>query len=880
MLNIAQIEENVKKFSKKIDPKEFAYELLISYGIPKATVTRAKKGNKNLAKNDHEVVIKKKLFYAFFDSGAEEEFAKLVEDSKTFSNDPRFVITVDKKHLFALDTKLGEKIDFPLKEFPKKFDFFLPFAGIEKKEFQHENPVDVKAAEKLAKLFDLIKKDNPKSDEKSLHSLNVFLTRLLFCYFAEDTDIFPSGIFTKSIGSHTQNDGSDLSEYLHKLFQIMNQEKRPKNTPDYLNQFPYVNGGLFAEEHSVPSFSKKSREALIDVGDLNWAEINPDIFGSMIQAVVHPEQRAGLGMHYTSVSNIMKVIKPLFLDDLYKEYEVNRKNDKKLHKLLRKLAQIKIFDPACGSGNFLIIAYKELRSLEMKILRDMPNEMKFSYIPLSNFYGIELDDFAHEVATLSLWLAEHQMDVKFKEEFGEVKASLPLKDGGNIVCANATRIDWEDVCSSESDEPIYILGNPPYLGATLQSKLQKEDVVVACDNYKGCKLLDYIGAWFYKASKYIESNKNTKCGFVSTNSITQGSLVGILWPELFKFGVEICFAHKSFVWKNNAKDNAGVICVIIGLSHKSKKSNKKIIGDGYEKDVKSLNPYLIEGANIVVTQSSKPLNGLKGMFKGSAEHGDGHLVLTKTEKEIFISENPASKRYILKYMSSSDFIRGVERYCIWITDVELKNAKKIPLINERIEKVREYRENSSGRDTKKTAHIPHKFTYARHNGKEAIIVPRVSSERRKYIPVGFVRGDTVISDAAQAIFDADLLTFSILNTRLHNVWVQATGGRLKNDYRYSSALSYNTFPLPVFTEESRSKLEQLGMSIISAREKYPEKTYSDLYDPDSMPDDLQEAHENLDLYFEQLYKKNTIKDDTDRLKILLDEYQKMVMENE
>ena len=553
----------MKSFNQKI----FIYDLLLAYGLPKASITRLQKGNLNLSKTEGELSWKKKiLFKEVFGEDIHLAISELANQAK---HDQRFVVVTDYKLLLAIDTKTHDKLDIGINELPKRFDFFLPWAGMEKARHASENPADVKAAEKMAKLFDEIKKDSPDNSEEFVHGLNVFLSRLLFCFFAEDTNIFQEGQFTDALSSHTLADGSDLSTYLDKLFEVFNTPKNSRqNLPEYLNAFPYVNGGLFRKRLASPTFTRRSRQIIIDAGgELQWKDINPDIFGSMFQAVIGEDQRGSLGQHYTSVPNIMKVIEPLFLNDLYETFEKAKGNPKKLNELLYRISKIKIFDPACGSGNFLIIAYKELRRLEIKIIQHLQELQQlaagfgpkseqlslipksqmnlaasfqvelFSHIHLSQFYGIELDDFAHEIAQLSLWLAEHQMNVEFKNEFGQTNPTLPLKESGNIVQGNACRLDWEEVCSMGKDDEIYILGNPPYLGSSMQNKDQKADLSFVFKGIKDYKNLDYIACWFMKAAVFL---RNIKCksAFVSTNSITQGEQVALLWPYIFDFNIE------------------------------------------------------------------------------------------------------------------------------------------------------------------------------------------------------------------------------------------------------------------------------------------------------------------------------------------------------
>ena len=563
-MNINQIEKNLSKLIKNLNEETFIYDLLLAYNLPKATITRLQKGTANLSKLVGEVSLKKKLF--FKEVYNEDLHLSITNIANEIKHDQRFVIVTDYKTLLAKDTKMNVTLDIHLKDLPKSYDFFLPWAGMEKAQLQNENPADIKAAVKMAKLFDEIKTDNEDDSQEFKERLNIFLSRLLFCFFAEDADIFEDNQFSNAIASHTQQDGSDLREYLDKLFEVLNTpENQRVGLPEYLNAFPYVNGGLFAKKHSAPNFSSSSRKAIIESGSLSWAEINPDIFGSMFQAVNHADNRGALGQHFTSVPNIMKVIEPLFLNDLKEEFENARGNNNKLNQLLYRLKNIKVFDPACGSGNFLIIAYKELRRLEMEIFKEM-GSLALSEISLNQFYGIELDDFAHEIAILALWLTKHQMNVEFFKEFGRTNPTLPLKDAGNIVQGNACRLDWEEVCPKNENDEVYILGNPPYKGFSQQDKGQKEDLLYT---YGKTTKLDYISIWYVLGSKYINNSLKSSFAFVSTNSICQGEQVALLWPSVLNESKEIFFAYTSFKWSNNAQNNAGVTVIITGIRNKT-----------------------------------------------------------------------------------------------------------------------------------------------------------------------------------------------------------------------------------------------------------------------------------------------------------------------
>jgi hypothetical protein len=867
-MNIVDAEENLKKITAKFSKDTFIFDLMTAYDFPKSTISKLKIKNKN---HDDFVVPSKLHFVAVSKKDFDSKFDELVKEYSSSKKVPRFIIVTDYQNLKAYDTKVAEKLDTEIKNLSKHPDFFLPWAGIEKKVFQGENPADVKAAEKLAKFFDLILKDNLKLVEKNRHALNVFLTRILFCFFAEDTDIFKKGLFTESIASHTKSDGGDLDDYLQRLFEVLNKKSRV-GLPDFLKEFPYVNGGLFAEEFPIPKFSKKSRESLIDLGsDLNWAEINPDIFGSMIQAVVHPDQRAGLGMHYTSVTNIMKVIDPLFLTELKEEYVSAKDNKNKLNKLLERIGNVKIFDPACGSGNFLIIAYKELRLLEMQILKTL-GEIPMSRITLSNFYGIEIDDFAHEVAKLSLWLAEHQMDVLFNKQFGDVKVSLPLKDSGKIICENATKLDWETVCPNKGE--IFILGNPPYLGAKVQSDSQKEEVKSVFLGNKNGNTFDYILCWFAKASAFIKKNNSSKFSFVSTNSICQGEQVAF-WETVEANNQEIFFAYPSFKWTNNAKSKAKVIVIILGVRNKSLEP-KIIFGEGSYRQAKNINYYLLDAGNLIVKRCPKPINGLPLMYFGSIAYDGGYLFLTDNEKKEIIANYPEAKRYIRRAIGTNEYLNEIVRWCLWIDEVDYDKAKLIPPIKERLLKVVQFRKGSKTKSTRDIADRPYRFkqdTY-KQTKQSLLIVPRVSSEKRIHLPIGMFPPETITVDA-QVLYNAPVYLFAVLSSRLHLEWVSITSGRLKLDYRYSSAMSYNTFPLPVLTESAKKELETIGLQIISIRAKYNGIALGDLYDPKKMPPDLATKHAELDKFIESLFGIAPSSNKEERLAMLFKLFEKM-----
>ena len=713
---------------------EFIYDLLrIFAGYGDGQIRRTKDGPGNLAKDGETVLIKNLVAYREAvvntldgDCSAMYDIINAMRnDAKIVKHSPRLYITSNGAYVVAYDPKENDWYENRIDLLWKDFEFFTPLAGIEKIQFTAEAEADVKSAELMAKLFDDIRRYNDIRDPQTVHALNVFMSRLLFCFFAEDTGLFPEdNLFTNTLKTHTKEDGSDLAEFIDRAFLAMstNDPAVISTLPKLYEVFPYVNGGLFRDRYPIPVLSRRARTLILNCGEYNWREINPDIFGSMIQAVVTPEHRAGLGMHYTSVPNIEKVIRPLFLDALEEEFEAacaearekmakkanHDRASQRLRNLLNRLSNIKFFDPACGSGNFLIITYKRLRELEIRIWKTMREItgmalLPFPNITLTQFYGIELDEYAAETATLSMWLAEHQMNVKFQEELYVLPKTLPLKPSGHIVCGNACRLDWNTVCPHTPEDEVYIMGNPPYLGSSLQNNEQKEDMRIAvADVCKGYKKLDYIATWFIKASQYSKGTASS-FAFVTTNSITQGEQVSILWPVVYNYDLEISFAYTSFKWSNNAKYNAGVTVVIIGIGKNVLK--KKIIGD-YVREVDNINPYLNAGVDLLVTSTYSPLSGMQEMTYGCKANDDGNLILEQHEVNQLLNDYPDSKKFIKPLKGSLEFIRGENRYCLWIDDEDFSEAYSIPPIRDRINRNKSYRENGSA-EAKRLAEKPY-----------------------------------------------------------------------------------------------------------------------------------------------------------------------------
>ena len=884
---------------------EFIYDLLrIFAGYGDGQIRRTKDGPGNLAKDGETVLIKNLVAYRAAVSTLDGDCSKMYDiinamrdDAKIAKHSPRLYITSNGVFVVAYDPKENDWYENCIDLLWKDFEFFTPLAGIEKIQFTEEAEADVKSAELMAKLFDDIRRYNDIRDPQTVHALNVFMSRLLFCFFAEDTGLFPEdNLFTNTLRTHTKEDGSDLAEFIDRAFLAMSTKDSAvlDTLPNLYKEFPYVNGGLFKDRYPIPVLSRRARTLIINCGEYNWREINPDIFGSMIQAVVTPEQRAGLGMHYTSVPNIEKVIRPLFLDALEEEFkaacaETREKIAKKMNQnraaerlnaLLARLSKIKFFDPACGSGNFLIITYKRLRDLEIRIwkaLREITNVamLPFPNITLTQFYGIELDEYACDTATLSLWLAEHQMNVKFQEELFVLPETLPLKPSGHIVCGNACRLDWNTVCPHTPEDEVYIMGNPPYLGSRNQDNSQKADMTIALAPHNP-GVIDYIGCWFYKAAKYITKSPNVAAAFVSTNSITQGAHLQKFWNYVFDFNVRISFAYTTFKWSNNAKNNAGVSVVVIGLQHTSSKNIKYIISDGLKIEMDVINPSLsIKSVSTTVLSRTKSLSNLKPLLKGSLPADDNFLTLTAQEKDSIISLYPEAERFIKPFLGAGEIIKKEERYCIWVNEEDRDIAYSIPPFASRFIQVAEMRAHSKKAITQKLAEKPYQFAERRYDTRRALVVPVVSSENRKYIPMDFVKPGTVVYYSAFGMYDPSLSDFAIINSYMHMLWVRATSGKLENRFRYSVQLSYNTFPFPKLTTSEKEELERLAQNILNIRDENFDMTLGEMYNPESMPDELREAHHQLDLAVERIYRSEPFTSDEERLEHLFKLYAKM-----
>ena len=912
-MNAVEIEAAVSDLAAlPFDAVEFAYAFLAAFGNKDTAIKRLRSGNNNSSDITGGVLQRNNIHLAVCDIGQVAETLKALRDSPaTGKAKAKFILATDGQQLEAEELTNGETIACDYADFANHFGFFLPLAGISTVQEIRDNPIDVRATGRLNKLYVELLRENPDwaSDERR-SDMNHFMARLIFCFFAEDTDIFNGeGLFTQTVEQMSDRDAGNTAVVIAEIFRAMNihssqRAQAEPRLPNWANGFPYVNGGLFAGSVEVPRFTRLARTYLLHAGNLNWREINPDIFGSMIQAVADDAERGALGMHYTSVPNILKVLNPLFLDDLREQLAAAGDNKAKLLNLRKRLARIRVFDPACGSGNFLVIAYKQMREIEAQINRLREETSRKSEIPLTNFRGIELRDFPAEIARLALIIAEYQCDVLYLGQMDALEDFLPLNAENWIICGNALRLDWLSICpptgtgvklvaddlfgspldQSEIDfenegGETYICGNPPYLGSTWQSDAQKQDLKAIFDHRcKNWKSLDYVAGWFMKAADY-GTHTQASTAFVSTNSVCQGQQVPILWPLIFASGHQIGFAHTSFKWANLASHNAGVTVAIVGIS-KSLRSVRKLYtiddqGDFLLKEVANINAYLLASKNVFVEASKEALAFMAKITDGSGALDGGHLILDADAKDAInqYSDGRFSK-FIKPYLGSSEFIRGNSRWCLWIEDETVGLALENPEIAKRIHQVSEFRRNAGTR-AKTAVHRPHKFAWINKMSSMQIIVPTVFSENREYITAGFLGEDYIISNAGSIVQDAELYIFAIISSRLHIAWVHGIAGKLEERIRYTSSTCFNTFPVPKLTEQDKADLTRCAENILLAREIHFPATIADLYDPDHMPDNLRRAHEQNDETLERIYIGRRFKNDTERLEKLFDLYVKM-----
>lgn len=910
-MNAVEIEEAISKLAEQpFVPAEFPYAFLEAFGNKATTINRLKSGNTNKTDIEDAVLQYNNIHIAVCPAGEVlTTLEKLKNSPATNRQKAKFILATDGEEFQAEDITSGETVVCAYKDFPDHFGFFLPLAGISTVKQISENAFDIRATSRLNRLYVELLKDNPEwGSTHRRHDMNHFMARLVFCFFAEDTDIFiGNGLFTDTIAQMSAKDSSNTHEIISEIFRAMNTKKEDRiaaELPRWAEVFPYVNGGLFSGSTETPRFSKIARSYLLHVGNLDWKKINPDIFGSMIQAVAEDDERGALGMHYTSVPNILKVLNPLFLDELRAKLEEAGNNPRMLLNLRKRIARIRVFDPACGSGNFLVIAYKEMRAIEAEINKrrgetDLPSE-----IPLTNFRGIELRDFPAEIARLALIIAEYQCDVLYRGQKLALIEFLPLDAQNWITCGNALRLDWLSICpptgtgvklysddlfnspleqtqidfENEGGET-YICGNPPYKGSREQTAEQKEDLKKIFDErISDWKSLDYVAGWFMRAADY-GVRTDALIAFVSTNSICQGQHVPILWPLIFSAGHQIIFAHTSFKWANLASHNAGVTVVVVGISKKSIVSRSLFSincqGETIVRNSPNINAYLVSGQNIIVAKCAKSISNLSEMKYGNYPGDGNYLTLSSKEKNDLISRRPDLEAIVRPVLGAQEFIKGLSRFCLWIDDEILELALSDPLVSSRVEAVRKTRIESRDKSLNKLAERSHQYRDRNTATKHLILVPTVSSERREYIPSDIKNAKSVTTNQAFALYDAPLWNMAIIASRLHIVWIATVCGKLKTDFRYSNTLGWNTFPVPLLTEKNKADLTRCAEDILLAREVHFPATIADLYDPDKMPENLSHAHDRNDEVLERIYIGRRFKNDTERLEKLFDLYTKM-----
>ncbi len=908
-MNAVEIEQAITDLAEQpFDRAEFPYAFLEAFGNKETTIKRLRAGVSN--KSDLGGVLQTNNIHILTcDAGrVTQTLAALKASPVTVKAKAKFILATDGMDFEAEDLNGGETVACAFKHFPDHFGFFLPLAGISTVRQISENAFDIRATSRLNRLYVELLRDNPEwGTAERRHDMNKLMARLIFCFFAEDTDIFVGkGRFTETVAQMSAKDSSNTHEVLATLFRSMNtksEDRAAAKIPRWADDFPYVNGQLFSGGDAVLRFSKIARSYLLHVGGLDWTKINPDIFGSMIQAIAEDEERGELGMHYTSVPNILKVLNPLFLDDLRARLEEGGDNPRTLLNLRKRIAKIRVFDPACGSGNFLVIAYKEMRAIEAEVNRRRGELDRASDIPLTNFRGIELRDFPAEIARLALVIAEYQCDVLYRGQKLALAEFLPLRNENWITCGNALRLDWLSICpptgtgvkvqgddlfetpqdqaeidfANEGGET-YICGNPPYLGARDQQGEQKIDLQnLFSKRVQNWKSLDYVSGWFIKAADYATLTPST-IAFVSTNSICQGAQVPILWPEIFAMGIQIAFAHTSFKWANLASHNAGVTVVIVGISAQPPK-NKRLfslsdVGRTIERQCDQINAYLAAGDNIIVDKVSKALGPQSEMTFGNTPIDGGYLLLSRSERDSLQLTPEQQSRFIRRILGSAEFIRGLDRYCLWIEDQYLNEARSIPSIDDRINAVRQLRLHG-GKTAQDIAERAHQFQRMNIGKSHAIIVAAISSENRPYLPCGLIDNGTTVNNKNFALYDAPLWNLALIASRLHWVWIGAVCVRLEMRFSYSNTLGWNTFPIPTLTDKNKADLTRCAEDILLVREHHFPATIADLYDSENMPDDLRAAHNRNDEVLERIYIGRRFRNDTERLEKLFDLYTKM-----
>jgi len=815
-----------------------------------------------------------------------EYFPKLKEEEL-----PRYILLSDFQTFELYDLETDEEHKFDLKDLYQNVGLFGFIAGYEKKSYKDTEEANIEASELMGKLYDQLRLSGYPE-----HDLELFLTRVLFCLFADDSDIWERNLLTQYVEERTSKDGSDLGGKLAHLFQILNTpiDKRSNNLDEHLKRFAYINGGLFAKTVFIPDFDSKMRDVFLDCCYYNWAKVSPAIFGSLFQSVSNPKKRRELGEHYTSEQNILKLIEPLFLDTLWEEFEKIKNNRSKLEEFHNKIASLKFFDPACGCGNFLVVTYRELRRLETQVILKLDTFKKdsgqmridvasLSKLDVDNFYGIEIEEFPCKIAEVALWMTDHLMNMELSELLGNFYSRIPLIKSAKIVNANSLTQDWNEVVRPEALN--YILGNPPFVGKQMQSKEQSAEMASIFAGVKGAGVLDYVSAWYLKSAQYIQNYSHIKCAFVSTNSITQGEQVGILWNELLKnYNIKIHFAHRTFDWCNEARGNAHVHCVIIGFANFD--TNKKrlfdyedIKGEPHEIIVKNINPYLIDCDDLVVLKRSRPLLDMPEIVFGNMANDGGNLILNdEEEKNEFIKQEPLAEKYIKIFMGAEEFINNKVRYCLWLKDVNPVELSKMPLVLDRINKVKNLRLQSARKETRELANIPALFGEIRQPNCDYIVIPSATSSRRKYIPIGFISKDIIASNLCLLIPTNNLYILGLLLSDMHMTWTKYVCGRLGSGYRYSASVIYNNFSFPKdISDKNKQNVEQKAQAVLDTRAKYQNTdetcSLAVLYNPETMPPELMKAHQELDRAVDKCYGKTNFKSERERIEFLFSLYE-------
>ena len=935
-----EIKDRALKFSnewagasrEEADAKPFLDAFLDVFGITRKKIGTFEHRVKKLSETDGYIDLLWKGTILVEMKSRGKNLDKAFEQAKEYTYGlqqhelPKYILVSDFEIFRLTDLEEGKTYEFRLSELVNNVQHFGYLLGYHKKEYKEQNLANIQAAELMGKLHDRLKEIG-----YSGHALEVYLVRVLFLLFAEDTTIFEKQQFQDFIERRTHEDGSDLAPKLQELFQALNtpKENRFKNLDEDINAFPYVNGKLFEENLPVASFDSAMRQALLNCTYLDWSEISPAIFGSMFQSVMNPNERRNLGAHYTSETNILKLIKPLFLDELWREFESIKEHKNKLPAFHKKLSNLRFLDPACGCGNFLVITYRELRLLELEILRILHRSgqrvidvSNIIWIDVDQFYGIEYEEFPARIAEVAMWLIDHQMNMKVSNEFGQYLVRLPLKKAATILHGDALETDWQSLLNplntytiraehadiflvqekpipygkvnvetksysvhTETPEPEnrtkfdYIIGNPPFSGSKIMKQQQRNQIVKQFDNLDGCGVLDYVTGWYIKAAKYIQNTK-TKVAFVSTNSIVQGEQTAILWGQMLnRYGIKIHFAHRTFKWSNEARGNAAVYCVIIGFANydtpnKSIFDYENIKGEAHEIEAKNINPYLVDAKDVFIEKRTTPLCNVPKMNFGNMPLDGGHLLLSDEEKDVFLKIEPKAEKFILPLISAFEFLNGKKRWCLWLENAEPNELKQLPKVLKRIEAVRKFRLNSIAPSTQKFASSPALFR-DRNRPETYIVVPRVSSENRPYIPLGFFDNNSIVSDTCMSIPDGTLYHFGILMSKMHMAWVNVVCGRLKSDFRYSKDIVYNNFPWAENpTKKQIQAIEKAAQTVLDVREKFSNSSLAILYDPLTIPLALTKVHNELDKAVDLAYRPQPFTGEANRMEFLFSLYEK------